>query len=268
MHIQQFPELAQLYPQKRAIITGAGSGLGFELTKFLSMDGWKIVCIDLNTDAVEAFQNPSLTIHNLDITDRSEFEKVITEFCKKQQGVDLLINNAGVGEGAIFKDYPLENWDWIIDINLKAVISGTYFTLPYFLKNNAGTIVNISSMAGIANLPKMSPYNVTKAAVISLSETLSHELSKTGIRVKCVTPTFFQSSVLQHSKGDAETLQSAQRFVSGAKLSSKDAALVILKNLHKKQETLRFPFSADIFFYSRKLLPGIYKFVMRKLLVK
>lgn len=268
MHIQQFPQLAKLYPQKRAIITGAGGGLGFELTKFLAMDDWRILCMDLDTTAIEAFQNASLTIHKLDITNRVVFEKAITAFCTKQQGVDLLINNAGVGEGAIFKDYPLTHWDWIIDINLKAVISGTYFALPYMLEQNSGTIVNIASMAGIANLPKMSPYNTTKAAVISLSETISHELSKTKIRVKCVTPTFFQSSILQHSKGDTTTLQSAQKFITNSKLSSRDAALLILKNLHKNQEIFRFPFTANLFFYSRRWFPNIYRYMIRKILVR
>lgn len=262
----KFPQISKLYPQKRAIITGAGSGLGLALTEFLLADSWTILALDLNISKLEKY--PMLFAHQIDITKRNEFEKVINQFCQMQNGVDILFNNAGVGEGSLFQNYSLENWDWIIDINLKSVIAGTYIVLPYFLSQNSGTIVNIASMAGIANLPKMSPYNVTKAAVISLSETLSHELSKTEIRVKCVTPTFFQSSVLQHSKGDTETLTSAQKVVSGSKLSSKDAALILLKNLGNKRETLRFPFSAHLFFYSRRLLPKLYKFVIRKLLVK
>ncbi|MDB5258577.1 MAG: family NAD(P)-dependent oxidoreductase [Chitinophagaceae bacterium] len=268
MSTLQFNKLATLYPKKRAIITGAGSGLGLELTKLLLQDGWYILGVDLNTSRLQPLQTTSLSIHELNIIDRKEFKKCIDTFCKQQNGVDILFNNAGVGEGSLFQNYSLENWDWIIDINLKAVIAGTNYVLPYLLERKAGTIVTISSMAGIANLPKMSPYNVTKAAVISLSETLSHELSKTDIRVKCIMPTFFQSSVLQHSKGDSETLQSAQKVVSNAKLSSHEAAILILRNLHTKKETLLFPLSAYLFFYSRKFIPALYRFVIRKLLVK
>lgn len=268
MSTLQFNKLAALYPQKRAIITGAGSGLGLELTKLLLQDDWNILGIDLNTSKLQHLQTKSLSIHELNITNRNKFKDCIHIFCEQQNGVDILFNNAGVGEGSLFQNYSLENWDWIIDINLKAVIAGTSYVLPYLLERNVGTIVNISSMAGIANLPKMSPYNVTKAAVISLSETLSHELSKSGIRVKCITPTFFQSSILQHSKGDLETLQSAKKKVSNAKLSSNKAAIFILRDLHTKQETLLFPLSAYLLFYSRKFIPNLYRFVIRKFLVK
>lgn len=268
MSTLQFHKLAELYPQRRAIITGAGSGLGLALTTLLLQDGWRILGVDLNTKKLQDLQTTSLFIHELNITYRNEFENCIHDFCKQHNGVDILFNNAGVGEGSLFQHYTLENWDWIIDINLKAVIAGTHYVLPYLLERNGGTIVNISSMAGIANLPKMSPYNVTKAAVISLSETLSHELSKTGVRVKCILPTFFQSSVMQHSKGDSETLQSAQKIISNAKLSSHEAAVLILKNLYTKKETLLFPLSAHLLFYSRRLIPSLYKFAIRKLLVK
>ena len=268
MPTTHFIKLATRYPQKRAIITGAGSGLGLALTKLLLTDRWKILAIDLNINALHNIDATSLLIHQLDITNRDAFGKVIHTFCKEQKGLDVLFNNAGVGEGSLFQNYTLDNWDWIIGINLKSVIAGTHFVLPYFLEKNAGMIVNIASMAGIANLPKMSPYNVTKAAVVSLSETLAHELSKTEIQVKCITPSFFKSSVLQHSKGDAETLASARKVVLGSKLSSKAAATIILQNLHTDQETLRFPFSANIFYYSRKYIPRLYKLVIRKLLVK
>jgi len=263
-----YSNLIKQYPGKRTIITGAGSGLGLELTKSLLNDGWAVCALDISVTALENISGSNLFIHQLDVTDRKALKDTVEDFCTVHKGIDILFNNAGVGEGTLFKDYPLENWDWIIDINLKAVIDGTHFILPYMLKENAGIIVNIASMAGIANLPRMSPYNVTKAAVISLSETLNHELSKTNVHVICVAPTFFQSSIMQHSKGDPKVLASAKEKVAGASLTSKEAAHLLLSNLHKGKELIRFPFSAHIFFYFRRLFPFVYKKSVRRFLFK
>jgi len=264
----QFPKLNFSYPKKRAIITGAGSGLGLALTQLLVANEWHVLAIDLQCKALENLGADLVEIHAFDITNRSLFESCIVHFCTRHDGVDILFNNAGVGEGTLFQNYDLTHWDWIIDVNLKSVIAATHVVLPFLQKANAGCIVNMASMAGIANLPKMSPYNVTKAGVISLSETLSHELSKTNIHVTCVTPTFFQSSILQHSKGDQEIVDAAQKIVSASKLSSRDAAIIILNKLHANSETIRFPKHAHLFFYGRRLFPKFYKFIVRKFLMK
>lgn len=266
--IIRYPKLFKLYPRKRALITGAGSGLGLELTKLLLNDGWRVAALDIHIKQLEKHSCDRLSIFETDITDRISLQHVIQTFCNTYDGIDILFNNAGVGEGTLFKDYRLEHWDWIIHINLRAVIDSTYFVLPYMLKANSGMIVNIASMAGIANLPAMSPYNVTKAALISLSETLNHELCDSDITITCVAPTFFRSSIMQHSKGDVEIVSNANKIVGKSSLTSQDAAKIILKNLHRKKEMMRFPFSAHAFFYSRKFIPGLYKKIVRLLLFK
>lgn len=258
--------LSSTYPHKRVIITGAGSGLGFELCKLFAKDNWKVLAIDMNVTDLLSINNANITIEKLDITQNNLFKNCLLQFCESNNGVDILFNNAGVGEGSLFIDYCPENWDWIININLKAVINGTFYVLPYLQKANNGIIVNMASMAGVANLPQMSPYNVTKAAVISLSETLAHELSKTNIKVKCFTPTFFQSSILQHSRGDKNTISKAQKIVTSSKLTSKDAAIIIIKSLCNNKEIIRFPFVAKTLYYSKKYLPFMYKYLVRKFL--
>ena len=261
-------KLNKKYPNKRAIITGGNSGVGHEILKALLENGWNVLALDLHTDLLEGIKNNLLTKRKVDITERDLFEETISTFCEENNGVDILFNNAGVGEGVRFKDYSLENWDWIIDINLKSVIAGCYFVFEEMKKQSSGLIVNMASAAGYANLPNMSPYNVTKAGVISLSESLAHEFSPFGIQVMCITPTFFQSNILKQSKGTSDVLNSASKVVKSAKLDSYEAAKIILSNLHKNKEVLRFPFSAKAIYTSKKYLSRVYRWAVRKYLVK
>lgn len=262
-----FPKLAKQYPNQTALITGANSGLGLELTKYLLNDGWTIFAFDLSISNIHTIGNEQLNYYQIDITNRELYTTLLTDILS-ENSIDILFNNAGVGEGSLIKDYSPKKWDWIIAINLKAVITGTYLLLPHFLEKNQGMIVNMASAAGYANLPKMSPYNVTKAGVIAFSETLSHELSKSKIKVKCFTPTFFQSNIMQHSKGDQATLSSAQDVISSAKYNSQKAAKIVLQNLTNKKEVIRFPFSAKGLYFLKKWVPNLFKWGIRKFLVK
>ncbi|MBT31323.1 MAG: hypothetical protein CMO01_16840 [Thalassobius sp.] len=261
-------KLNKKFPNKRAIITGANSGVGFEILQILSLNDWQILAIDLNISNLEKINNDKIQFQKVDITHRDLFKKAISDFCNINKGLDIIFNNAGVGEGVRFKDYPLEDWDWIIDINLKSVIAGCYYAFDEMQKQNKGLIVNMASAAGYANLPNMSPYNVTKSGVISLSETLAHEFSSYGIQVMCVTPTFFQSNILAQSRGTSDVLASATRVVKKSKLDSKDAARIIVSQLHKNKETLKFPFSAKAIYLVKKFFPKLYVWAVRKYLVK
>jgi len=263
----KFNKLARKYPNKTAVITGAASGLGFAFTNLLIQDGWKIFAIDINTESLESIKEKNLNVHQLDITEIDSFEKLLLSFCTTNK-IDLLFNNAGVGEGTSFVDYELQNWDWIININLKALIAGSKFLLPHFISNDNGMIVNIASAAGYSNLPYMSPYNVTKAGVISLSESLSHELSKTNVKVKLITPTFFKSSIMQYSKGDKRRIYSAEKVINSAKINSQQSATIILSRLHKSSNNIRFPLNANILYYVKRLSPRTFSWLVKKFLVK
>ena len=108
-----------------------------------------------------------------DVTLPRDMENVLTIVRREWKGVDILINNAGVASAGWFERIPLEKWDWIIGINLMSIIYGCRTFIRYFKESGTGGyIVNVASSAGIASLPEMVSYNTTKAAVISLSETL------------------------------------------------------------------------------------------------
>ena len=120
--------LQEKFPKKRVIITGAGSGLGLELSKHFSGFNWEILAIDLDIKKLEKINCEAV---QLDVTNSSLLEEQIKLFCDKNGGVDIIFNNAGIGEGVRFEDYSLTNWDHIIAVNLKAVIVGCKTILPF-----------------------------------------------------------------------------------------------------------------------------------------
>jgi short-subunit dehydrogenase len=200
-------QLSKKFPQKRAFITGAASGLGKSLAMLLAKDGWKIGITDINA---QALQNAATEIENaggktfqyvFDVSKKQDYQNAANDFLTKNGGIDLLINNAAVGDGGMFEEYSLENWDWITGINQMSVIYGSYFFVPVMKKQKAGHIINVASMAGIANMPNMSMYNITKAAVIAHAESLYVELAPFGVAVSLVLPTFFKSNIMQHNRG-------------------------------------------------------------------
>lgn len=200
-------QLTKKYPLKRAFITGSASGLGKALALQLAKDGWNIGITDINATALQA---AATEIENadgkafqyvFDVSKKEAYKTAADDFLAKNGGIDVLINNAGVGDGGLFEEYSLENWEWITGINQMSVIYGSYFFVPFMKKQKAGHIVNIASMAGIACMPNMSMYNVTKAAVIAHAESLYAELIPFNVHISLVLPTFFKSNIMQHNRG-------------------------------------------------------------------
>jgi short-subunit dehydrogenase len=142
---------------------------------------------------------------------------------------------------------------------------GCYFFIPTLKKQNSGVLINVASAAGFANLPKMASYNITKAAVIALSETLCVELKKYGIQVTVVTPTFFQSNILSQAKGAEKIVNVAQKFINNSSLTETDAAWKVIKGVSKGKFQLIFPLSAKLIWYIKRLSPSFYRLIAYKL---
>ena len=249
-------KLSERFPSKRAFITGAGSGLGKALALQLAADGWSIGITDMSE---ERLANTVTGIEDaggkaypfvFDVSDSEAYRKVADDF-GRHIGIDLLINNAGVGDGGAVDDYPIDRWDWIIGINQMGVIYGCHFFIPYMKKQRAGHIVNISSAASFANLPEMGPYNAAKAAVTALSETLYGELHGHNVGVTVVMPTFFQSNIHQHSSNEMAK-ETTQLLMAQSKLPATEVAAKVLDAAGRNQFRL-FPQkqSKSLFLFSR-----------------
>jgi len=217
-----YPRLNARFPRKRAFITGAGSGLGLELARALAGDGWALGLFDRNLERLTEVEGtlsaagiPVLAYPG-DVTQPDELTVAVNSFAATHNGLDVMINNAGVACSGTLMEVPLEDWRWIIDINLMGVVHGCRAAVPHLERNNAGLLINVASAAAFVSAPGMAPYNTTKAAVLSLSETLAGELQASGIQVSVVLPTYFKTALLESARGPDEARVRAAGYMENS----------------------------------------------------
>jgi NAD(P)-dependent dehydrogenase (short-subunit alcohol dehydrogenase family) len=239
----RFTALNARFPRKRAFITGAGSGLGLALAEALAADGWVLGLFDRNVERLATVEAgfaesgiPALAYPG-DVTQSDELTVAVNSFAATHDGLDLMINNAGVVVVGALMEAQLEDWRWIMDINFMGVVHGCRAALPHLQRNGAGMILNVASAAAFVAAPGMGPYNASKAAVLSLSETLAAELRSAGTQVSVVMPTYFESGLLDSFRGPLDARESAREMMKASGLAASDVASQILRqagqgNLH------------------------------------
>ncbi len=254
-------QLSKSHPAKRAFITGAASGLGRAFSHELAADGWTIGMADINESElaaaaaeVEAAGGKPLT-YRLDVSDKVQYKQVAEAFLQDAGGIDLLFNNAGVGDGSPFEEYALENYEWMTGINQLGVVYGCYYFIPAMKKQQSGHILNTASAAAIGCAPTMGAYNMTKAAVVAISETLYGELMDHGIHVSCIQPTYFKTNVIQYARGGALVKKATQMFIDRSGLEAKEVAQEILSRAGKKELYIILPKSARTMWNMKRLAP-------------
>jgi NADP-dependent 3-hydroxy acid dehydrogenase YdfG len=221
----------------RILITGSGSGLGKAMAARFAGAGWRVLVSDVDTAAAEAVAKELDTGHiRLDVTDDASWAAAL-EWCEREWGgLDVLVNNAGVASGGRFERIPLEDWDWIWEINLKGVVRGCRTFVPLFKKQRSGHLVNIASLAAIMNLPTMATYNVTKTGVYSLSETLHHELRPYGIATTVVCPGFVKTNLPDRSRSaDPALAKVNQKLMESSKVTPEDVADQVFDAVARKR---------------------------------
>ena len=173
-----------------AVVTGGGQGFGLAMVKRFSQSGAKVVIWDKDKKLIDSLDLPdNISSIQTDVTSYESVENSVQETLNKHNTIDILINNAGIA-GPSFKtwDYPLDQWQKVIDIDLTGVFYCCRAIAPHMIKNDYGRIVNVSSIAGKEGNPNAMPYSAAKAGVIALTKSLGKELSDKNISVNCVTP--------------------------------------------------------------------------------
>ncbi len=242
-----------------AVITGAASGFGLEFARLAAKKGMNLVLTDIQRDALDAvvkeLRKTGVKVYALpgDVS-RPDDVRALAEVCKERFGAPhLVINNAGVGSGGLIWEHGRRDWEWVLGVNLYGVINGVHTFTPMMLaaaKKDAayqGCIVNIASMAGLVNAPNMGVYNVSKHAVVSLSETLYQDLALVTEQVHAavVCPFFVPTGIHmsdQHRpaelKSDIKPTASqmvasamSAKAVTSGKLSAADVAQQVFEGL-------------------------------------
>ena len=222
---------------KRVLITGGASGLGKSLATYFLSQGHHVCIVDVNDErgkqALESFSatgtQGEVFFQRCDVTKADDLQAAVNAVTDRWGGLDVMVNNAGVAGGGPFDWVSNEDWQWIMDINFFGVLRGCQAAVPIMKEQGSGHIVNIASMAGLLNPPGMSSYNISKAAVVSLSETLVAELEPFGIGVTCVCPSFFKTNLGESMRSPDESTSDnlAKLMDNSDELSAEDIAKMI-----------------------------------------
>lgn len=257
----RFARLNARFPHKRVFITGAGSGLGLEVAKALAADGWTLGLFDRNLErltSVEAqFAEAGVTVvaYPGDVTQADELTVAVNSFAASHDGLDVMINNAGVAGGGSMMEVSLEDWRWIIDINVMGVVHGSRAAIPHLQRNGSGLLINVASAAAFASAPGMISYNATKAAVVSISETLVNELRSVGTQVSVVMPTFFRSSLLETFRGPAHAHLLASKATQRSEYPVEQAASDLLTESADGRTYIVLPKAARTLWRLKRWMP-------------
>ncbi|WP_339338338.1 SDR family NAD(P)-dependent oxidoreductase [uncultured Oceanicoccus sp.] len=188
---------------KRILITGAASGLGLALAKKYASEGWSVCIADIQDEEgikiashLKGEYGNDCFFHHLDITNDAQWQELVGIISERWEGLDALVNNAGVASTGDIDCLSMKDFQWTVDINLMGAVKGCHVCVP-LLKESKGLLINVASMAGLLHMSGMSAYNVSKAGMVSLSEGLLSELDPYGVKVSVVCPAFFQSNLVK-----------------------------------------------------------------------
>lgn len=182
---------------KQAIVTGAGSGIGAALSRALAAAGTEVVCTDVDGDAA-ARTAAALGARSarLDVTDAAAVQACVDEAVARAGRLDLMFNNAGITFGGDTELLTLDQWNAVIDVNIRGVVHGVAAAYPLMVAQGHGHIVNTASMAGLAAAGQITSYVMSKHAVVGLSLALRSEAAGRGVGVLAICPTAVETPIL------------------------------------------------------------------------
>jgi len=196
----------RIFDGATAIVTGAASGIGRALAEELAKRGCEVVLADLQIDLAEEValeirvSGGKAKAAKLDVTDFPAMEQLAQETVKRTGRLDYIFNNAGIVIGGYVNYYSIEDWNQIVDVNLRGVINGIHVAYPIMVKQGFGHIINTASMAGLMVGPGNVAYTTTKYAVVGLSKSLRAEAAQTGVRVSVLCPGVIRTPILDGGK--------------------------------------------------------------------
>lgn len=257
------------YKNKIAIVTGGASGIGQGIVETLADYGAVVIIADLQENLAEALiakihqRKGKAKFMPLDVRNAESFQAVIDATKKEFGRVDYLFNNAGICITGAVKDYSLEDWRTIVDINIMGVVNGIQAVYPLMIKQGSGHIINTASMSGLTPSPGLAGYSATKHAVIGLSNALRVEAAFEGVNVSVMCPGTIRTPLLENGGVFGKQLSNIskeQSLKNWEKLKPMDIysfARKSLKAVSKNQAIIIYPSWYRIIWAITKLSPRI-----------
>jgi len=188
---------------KVAVVTGASKGIGKAMAKLFAKAGAHVVCISRKADALKAVVDSIKTeggfasYNAFDVSSLNEFEKNINSIIDEYNSIDILVNNAGVTRDKLIMRMNEEDWNHVININLKGAFNGIKSVSRIMMKQRSGKIINISSVVGLTGNAGQANYAASKAGLIGLSKATAKEFSSRGINVNCIAPGYIKTNMTE-----------------------------------------------------------------------
>jgi NAD(P)-dependent dehydrogenase (short-subunit alcohol dehydrogenase family) len=247
-----------------AIVTGAGSGFGRAVAYELAARGARVLASDIDEATAEETADVIRSrggiafARRTDVRDAEAVGELVADARGRFGGVDVMVNNAGLAVVGRMGEVPLEDWRLQIEVNLMGVLYGCHHVIPLMRAQKRGWILNVASAAGLLSPPFMGPYNVTKAGVVSLSETLHGELRGEGIGVTALCPTFFRTNIHKAQRSSSEMRARSAKLVEGAKWSAEEIAKLAVDGLLRDDLYVIPQLDGKILWRTRRLMGALF----------
>ncbi len=226
----------------RVLVTGGASGLGAALVAHYAARGDQVLCADLSEPhaAVTTSRSDNSVVHRrVDVTSEEDWEATRDWVAQEWGGLDLLFNNAGVAGGGRIELCSIEEWRWILEVNLLGVVRGTRAFVPMMKQQGSGRVVNTASLAGLVHPPGMGSYNATKAAVVAFSETAAHELAPYGVGCTAVCPSYFRTNLMSSIRGaDTDLAEHVGRLVESSPITADEIARAVVEGVERGEDLI------------------------------
>lgn len=252
---------------KIALVTGSGDGIGRAIALELAKAGCDLALNDIRPEKLDEVEKGIRALGRrtlrvpADVSDRLQAESMCSAAVREFGRVDILVNNAGVAVFGKMPEIPIEDWQWIVGINLWAHIFTVRTLLPEMIKRGEGHLVHVASMAGLVSPGRVLPYGVTKFAVVGLAEGLAAEVRPTGVGVTVVCPYFVNTDMAQRARYVTPDqavkdsfLQEGQRW-TGTGASPEAVALKTVSAIRKNRFLVTTHWSTRILMVVRALFP-------------
>jgi NAD(P)-dependent dehydrogenase (short-subunit alcohol dehydrogenase family) len=261
---------------KTAIVTGAGSGIGRALALALADAGCKVVVTDIVRERIDSVlselkgKGAEAGGYRVDHSKLAEVEGFAAAFFEEWGHVDILCSNAGVAPGGRFEETPLEDWEWVLGINLWGAVYMMHCFIPRMVERRQGSVLLTASDVGLVALPFMSAYQASKFGVVGMGETLRMELYEYGVKVSLLCPGDIDTNIIRDGRiyiYDSEGKSNAPELIEYYETKGVDPSVVAnaaLRGLEKDRAIILVPWiHHGPFILLRRISPQLYHAVMR-----